>query len=198
MQQVNLYLPEFQPRREPMNALHMGLILLAVLVVIVVWSLFSGMRTTQLEASLEAEREQLRALQNEVQTLTAQMPERRGARVEEQVAELRADVHRREQILNVISRQNLGNAEGFSSQLQTLARQSLDDLALSHFALKSGGNYVELAGRVRRPELVPMYLRRLRDEQSFADVRFGVLDVAREPDDQGPGLTFTLKQAERD
>lgn len=198
MQQVNLYLPEFQPRREPMSAIHMGLILLAVLVVTIVWSVFSGLRTTQLEASLEAEREQLRALQSEVQALTAQLPARRGASAEEQVAELRAEVRRREQILNVISRQNLGNAEGFSAQLQTLARQSLEDLALSHFALKSGGNYVELAGRVQRPELVPMYLRRLREDASFADVRFGVLDVAREPDDQGPGLKFSIEQAERD
>lgn len=198
MQQVNLYLPEFQPRREPMNAVQMGLIVLAVLVVIIVWSLFSGMRTSQLEASLESDREQLRALQSEVQALTAQLPARRGASVEEQVAELRAEVRRREQILNVISRQNLGNAEGFSTQLQTLARQSLEDLALSHFALKSGGGYVELAGRVQRAELVPMYLRRLREDESFAEVRFGVLDVAREPDDQGPGLKFSIQQAERD
>lgn len=198
MQQVNLYLPEFRPRREPMNAAQMGLVLLAVLVLVIAWSIFSGVRTTQLEAALEAEREQLRAVQSEVQTLTAQLPARRGPNVEERVAELRAEVRRREQILNVISRQNLGNAEGFSAQLQTLARQSLEDVALSHFALKSGGNYVELAGRVQRPELVPMYLRRLRKDQSFAEVRFGVLDVAREPDDQGPGLKFSIQQAERD
>lgn len=198
MQQINLYLPEFQPRREPVNARHMGLAVLAVLVIMILWSLWSASRSHELESRLDAERTELQAVQAQVEELSEQRPERRGASVEEQVAKLRDEVRRREQILRLITRQNLGNAEGFSRQLQTLARQSMDDLALSRISLLSGGNYVELAGRVEQPELVPVYLQRLRSEQSFSQVRFGVLDVAREPDDRGPGLTFSVQRAEQE
>lgn len=198
MQQVNLYLPEFRPRREPVNATHMVLAVVLVLLVMLIWSSVSATRTAGQQAALQAEREQLQDLQREVQRLSAQWPARRGASAEQQVGELRSEVQRREQILQLISRQNLGNAEGFSAQLQTLARASMDELALSRFDLKSGGNYVELAGRVRRPELVPQYLQRLREDESFAPVRFGVLEVARETDGSGPGLKFSVRQAGRD
>lgn len=198
MQQVNLYLPEFRPRRDPVNATHMALAVLLVLLVMLIWSSVSAKLTVEQESALQTEREQLQALQREVQQLSAQLPARRGASAEQRVAELRSEVQRREQILQLISRQNLGNAEGFSAQLQTLARASMDELALSRFDLKSGGNYVELAGRVRRPELVPQYLQRLRENESFARVRFGVLEVAREADDSGPGLKFSVRQTGRD
>lgn len=197
MQEINLYLPEFRPRSEPLNARHMGIVVLVVLLAIVLWSFWSLARTSQLETDLELERETLQGVQEQVQTLTAQLPARRGASVEQQMVQLRSEVQRREQILRLITRQNLGNAEGFSLQLQTLARQSMKDLALSRVSLLSGGSYVELVGRVRQPELVPVYLQRLRAEQSFAQVGFGVIDVAREPDDRGPGLTFSVQRAER-
>lgn len=198
MQQINLYLPEFHPRREPLNARHMGMAVLAALIIITLWSLWSVSHTGQLENQLETERAELQAVQTQVEELTGQLPARRGDSVEEQVARLRDEVRRREQILRLITRQNLGNSEGFSRQLQTLARQSMDDLSLERISLLSGGNYVELSGRVRQPELVPVYLQRLRNDQSFAQVGFGVLDVAREPDDRGPGLSFSVQRAERE
>ncbi len=198
MQQINLYLPEFHPRREPLNARHMGAAVLAALVVMVLWSLWSASHTDRLESQLDTERGELQSVQAQVQELTARLPARRGDSVEEQVARLRDEVRRREQILRLITRQNLGNAEGFSRQLQTLARQSMEDLALERISLLSGGNYAELSGRVRQPELVPVYLQRLRSEQSFARVGFGVLNVAREPDDRGPGLTFSVQRADRE
>lgn len=198
MQQVNLYLPEFQPRRVWLDVPQMGAALGVVLVLLIVMIFLSATRTEQMAEEVEAEREQLRELQSRVQTLAAELPARRGQNIEEQVAELRADVARREQILRLITQQNLGNADGFSEQLVSLARHVPDDLALSAFSLQSGGQYVEMIGRVRQPEVVPLYLQNLRRDNSFADVRLGVLEVAREPDDKGPGLQFSVKRAQQD
>ncbi len=196
MQQVNLYLPEFHPRRVWLSLAQMLLVVAAILVLLLALTLWSSAYTRSLERELASERTELETLQQQVQRLTAELPARRGATVEEQVARLREEVRRREQILQLMSQQNLGNADGFSEQLVSLSRHGLDDVALSSFSLQSGGRYVELAGRVRQPELVPLYLQRLREDQSFTDVAFGVLDVARETDQQGPGLIFTLRRAE--
>lgn len=198
MQQVNLYLPEFQPRRVWLDVPQMGAALGLVLLLIIAMVFFSAARTDQLSEALEAEREQLEALQSQVQALAAELPARRGKNIDEQVAQLRADVARREQILRLITQQNLGNADGFSEQLVSLARHVPDDLALSAFSLQAGGQYVELFGRVRQPEIVPLYLQNLRRDRSFSDVRLGVLEVAREPDDNGPGLQFSVQRAQSD
>lgn len=198
MQQVNLYLPEFQPRRVWLSLAQMLWTLAAVVVLLLALSLWSSAYTRSLEGQLSSERADLEALQQQVQQLTAELPTRRGATVEEQMARLRQEIQRREQILQLMSQQKLGNADGFSGQLVSLSRHALDDVALSGFSLQSGGRYVELAGRVRKPELVPLYLQQLRQDQSFAEVAFGVLDVARENDRQGPGLMFTLQRAEAD
>ncbi|WP_347330953.1 hypothetical protein [Marinimicrobium locisalis] len=197
MQQVNLYLPEFQPRRVWLNLPQMGAVLGLVLLLIILLSFFSAARTDALSEEVAAEREQLQALQAQVEALAAELPARRGQSIEEQVAELRAEVARREQILRLITQQNLGNADGFSEQLVSLARHAPEELALSAFSLQSGGQYVEMAGRVRQPEVVPLYLQRLRGDSSFADVRLGVLEVAREPDDIGPGLQFSVKRVQQ-
>lgn len=195
MQQVNLYLPEFHPRRVWLSLNQMIAAIAAVLVLIVGLSLWSGAYTDSLQARLTSERAELDALQRQVQQLMAELPARRGATVEEQMARLRQEIQRREQILQLMSQQNLGNAEGFSGQLSSLSRHALDDLALARFSLQSGGQYVELAGRVRKPEQVPLYLQQLRRDQSFSGVSFGVLEVAREPDDRGPGLMFSVQRA---
>ncbi|UZJ45930.1 MSHA biogenesis protein MshI [Marinimicrobium sp. C6131] len=195
MQQVNLYLPEFHPRRVWLSLTQMIAAIAAVLVLIVGLSLWSGAYTDSLQARLTSERAELDALQRQVQQLMAELPARRGATVEEQVARLRQEIQRREQILQLMSQQNLGNAEGFSGQLSSLSHHALDDLALARFSLQSGGQYVELAGRVRKPEQVPLYLQQLRRDQSFSGVSFGVLEVAREPDDRGPGLMFSVQRA---
>lgn len=198
MQQVNLYLPEFQPRRVWLDVPQMGAVFGLALLLVVAMIFFSAARTEQLSEALEAEREQLKALQSRVQSLAAELPARRGQNIEEQVAQMQAEVARREQILSLITQQNLGNADGFSEQLVSLARHVPDDLALSAFSLQSGGQYVELFGRVRQPEIVPLYLQNLRRDSSFSDVRLGVLEVAREADDKGPGLEFSVKRAQSD
>lgn len=198
MQQVNLYLPEFHPRRVWLSLNQMIAAIAVVLVLIIGLSLWSAAYTDSLQARLTEERAQLETLQQQVQRLMAELPARRGATVEEQVARLRQEIQRREQILRLMSQQNLGNAEGFSGQLLSLSRHAMDDLALGEFSLQSGGQYVELAGRVRKPEQVPLYLQQLRQDESFASVSFGVLEVAREPDDRGPGLIFSLQRAEAD
>ncbi len=196
MQQVNLYLPEFHPRQVWLSLSQMLMALAVVLVLILCLAVWSAAHTRALERQLVDERAELEALQQQVQRLTAALPARQGASLEEQRAQLRDEIQRREQILQLMSQQNLGNADGFSEQMVSLSRNALDDVALSEFSLQSGGRYVEFAGRARKPELVPLYLQQLRRDQSFAEVAFGVLDVARESDDDGPGLIFTLQRAE--
>ncbi len=195
MQQINLYLPEFRPNRKPVRAQHMLWAAGALLLLLIFWSLWSAKQTQDLAEQVGVEQGKLEALQQQVQELTARQPRRQGPDLETQVERLKAEIQRRESIRLLITQQNLGNAEGFSAQLQALARQSMEELALQHFSLQQGGDYVELSGRVRQAERVPEYLQRLRLEPSFAQVRFGVMDVEQDESSE-PGLKFSLSKAD--
>jgi hypothetical protein len=197
MQQINLYLPEFRPNREPLRSVHMLWAAVGIIVLLVLFSLYSTYRNSQLRHQVAAEQNAVQEAQAQLLKLSAQQPQNMRAQLEVEIQQLQSGRDRRQQILAVISSQNLGNDTGFSAQLQTLARQSLDTLALEKFSLQQGGNYVELSGTTRTADQVPLYLQRLRSEQSFAPVRFGVMRIERGENSAAP-LVFQLAKAEDD
>ena len=74
------------------------------------------------------------------------------------------------------------------------------DLSLSlrnyNFNLMDGGDYVELSGWTYKPELVPDYLRRLQNEASFQNSRFGDMAIERVSREQTTALRFNLGEAD--
>lgn len=191
MQQINLYLPEFRPNREPLRSVHMLWGGVALIVLLILFSVYSGYQNAQLRQQIALEQEAVLAAQQQLQKLALQQPQNVRAQLEREILQLQTERKRREQLLTIISRQDLGNTSGFSAQLQTLARQSLDSIALERFSLQQGGSYFEFSGTTRSADQVPVYLQRLRSENSFARVGFGVLRVER-PENRAAPLRFSL------
>lgn len=185
MQQINLYLPEFQPNREPLRSVQMlwGLGIFLVLLMIV--SLLSASANRERAQALEASRAQLEQLKTQVAQLERQRPRNNLADLDEQIVRLTQELDRREQIFTIIANKNLGNNSGFSAHLQALGRQSLDTLSLSVFSLQRGGNYVEFAGKTQSADQIPLYIQRLRAEPVFAQSAFGVLNLEPVKNNQG-------------
>ena len=186
MQQINLYLPELQPNREPLRSIHMlwGLGIFAVLLIIV--SVLSANANREREQKLVESRAQLEQLKTQVTQLEQQRPNVNLSELDGQIVLLGQELDRREQIFTIIANKNLGNNTGFSAHLQALGRQSLDAISLSVFSLQKGGNYAEFAGKTRSADQIPLYIQRLRAEPVFAQSAFGVLNV--EPVENNPGL----------
>lgn len=195
MQQINLYLPEFQPNREPLRSLQMawGLGLSFLLLIIV--SAMSANTNREREAALEQSRAELQQLKEKINQLEQQRPRNNLAELDAQIIQLTQELDRRAQIFKIIANKDLGNNTGFSAHLQALGRQSLNTLSLSVFSLQQGGNYAEFAGKTRAADQIPLYIQRLRSEPAFNQAAFGVLNI--EPVKNNPGLfDFSLaKQA---
>jgi hypothetical protein len=195
MQQINLYLPEFRPNREPLRSVHMVWAALALVVILIFVSLYSSHRNSQLEERLTLEQKGLAELQAQVQQLSLQQPKNQRAQLDVEIQQLQAERDRRGLILSIIDSQDLGNNTGFSEHLQALARQSLDTLALTQFSLQQGARYIEFSGQARNADQVPLYLQRLHGEPSFVQTRFGVIDVKRNATAGAP-LIFTVTNAQ--
>lgn len=193
MQQINLYLPEFQPNREPLRAVHMlwGAVILALLLVVA--SITSNASNKTLAAQVEQQRAQLEQMKRQLDELSRSQPQANLAQLDEEILTLRADLDRRQRLVSIVSNTNLGNSSGFSNQLRAMSRQALDTVSLEAFSLSRGGSYAEFVGKTIASDQVPLYVQRLRTEESFTNVGFGVLYVA--PSEKKPGaLDFSLAQ----
>lgn len=197
MQQINLYLPEFQPNREPLRSVQMlwGLFFFAVMLIVV--TLMSVNTNREQALALEQSRAQLEQLKNQVTQLEQQRPGNNLAELDGQIVQLTQELDRRGQIFTIIANKNLGNNTGFSAHLQALGRQSLDTLSLSVFSLQQGGNYAEFAGKARAADQVPLYLQRLRSEPVFTQAAFGVLNIAPAKNELGL-FDFSLSKPSAD
>ncbi len=191
MQQINLYLPEFRPNREPVRAIHMLWGGVALLVVLIVFSFYSNHEYKLLEQQLAQEKNAQQALQAQLQVLSSKKPAQSSAELDAKVAQLQKNLQRHLQILSMISHQDLGNDKGFSSQLNALGQASLSTISVESFSLQRGGKYAELSGLTRTADQIPLYLQRLRRDSSFAEVGFGVLNIERDKEHSGL-LKFNL------
>jgi len=194
MQQINLYLPEFRPNSEPLRAIHMAWGGLALLILLLCFSAYSSHKHGVLQQQLDTEKKNQTALQAQLQLLSAQKPAQASAELDAKIIQLQKNVQRHQQILNMISHQDLGNDKGFSVQLNALGQAALNTISVETFSLQRGGRYAELSGLTRSADQIPLYLQRLRKDASFSEVGFGVLNIARDKEESGL-LKFSLAKA---
>jgi hypothetical protein len=193
MQQINLYLPEFRPNREMLRAIHMAWGALGFVIFLMGVSIYTNYQNNDLLQQLAQVKQSQETLQKQLQTITLQKPAQAAVELDAQIQQLQKDLQRRQQILAMISHQDLGNDKGFSAQLNALAKASLNTISLETFSLHKGGSYAELSGKTRSADQIPLYVQKLREDPSFANVGFGVLNVQR--DENSGLLQFSLAKA---
>lgn len=189
-QDVNLYLPEFRVRKDPLTARAMLVILAAVIglqLLISSWHLVNG-------ALLRSELEDLQATLVEETRKTAELDDVLARRSENsaltarlETAEERLNASR--QIRDFLSSTTLGNTTGFSEYFKDLSRALLDGLSLSEFTFSEGGAEVRIAGEVRNSALVPRYVDELKNGQSALSRRRFSPDISRA---EAPGQLFSF------
>ena len=193
MQQINLYLPEFRPNREPVRAIHMAWAGLALVILLIIYSLYSSHQYTLIEQQLAHEKVAQQQLLSQLQLISAKKPSQTSAELDVKIAQLQKKLQRHLQILGMISHQDLGNDKGFSAQVNALGQASLSTISVETFSLQRGGKYAEMSGLARGADQIPLYLQRLRKEAAFTEVGFGVLNIER--DSQSGLLKFNLAKA---
>ena len=178
VQQINLYLPELRPKKQwiTVNTLLASTVGLVVMLTLIHFYNLRSLRSFDANV-ITIENQQVVAKQRVEKMKKLPLPSNRNA-LDNRIEELQRAIKAREIVGFIIEDQNLGNAEGFAAAMDGLARQSINSVALSRIRLSSGGSVVELAGEMRKPEDIPLYLQRIQTEKSFYQSRFGLLSVA--------------------
>jgi Tfp pilus assembly protein PilN len=191
-QQINLYSPHFRKQKTLLSAMVLlpatGLLLLAV----AGFYFYLSAQTSRLEARAA---DSSRQLQNELEQLKVhgaqQSPDTRVKLLAERRKKLEAEFNERTQALQAMDKGALGRTEGYSGLLRALARLSMDGIWLTRVRFSDEGGEAFIAGRATRPELVPVYLERLRREERLRGQDFSTLEITR----SGQGSSAPAAQA---
>jgi hypothetical protein len=70
-----------------------------------------------------------------------------------------------------------GNTKGYSGYFRAFSRQIVDGLWLTGVGIVGAGHDISLRGRTINPELVPVYLTRLKREPEMQGKSFSALNI---------------------
>lgn len=191
-QQINLYQPIFRKRKEFFSAIAMLQLTIAALLLFGGFSGYSLHQLQQLEEQLATSKNNVTKMQVVVAELeTERMPKTASKLLQSEVKRVSDELARRTRIVELLSKGTFANTSGFSSHFEALARQHVNGAWLTKITIEMGGAFINLQGVTHAPELVPIYLQRLLQEEVFADTSFNRMELNRSPENADE-ILFTV------
>jgi hypothetical protein len=186
-QQINLFNPIFLKQKKYFSALAMaqalGLILLGALLLSVYSRYqFSGIRKEA--ANTTAQLGLVLAQLNQVKVEYA--PQQKSQILEDGVKKTEAEVKSLQQVFDTLQKGDIGNTKGYSAYMRAFSHQIVDGLWLTGFSIIGAGSEMGLQGRALRPELVPAYINRLKQESVIQGKTFSSLELQLPQPEQHP------------
>lgn len=166
-QQINLYLPEFKVKKDPLTVQIMLQLLGGVVAIMFLVSLYDTFSRWQLQRELVVLGETLieeTQKTDELDEILARRSQNTELTDRLEQAEVRLVSSR--QIRDFFSETALGNVEGFSEYFKDLSRASIDGLSITEFSFSNGGSTVRIAGEVVASAMVPRYVDNIKRGQS--------------------------------
>jgi len=175
-QQINLILPELRPRFDWLALPIVAGAALVGLLLLVAMATMTAVQVDGLRAREANIRNQLGALQQQVQLLGSSLGARKAdTALEKQITVTRLAVSQRREVLNVIAQGDVAGGNTYSGLLQGFSRQIVEGVWLVGFGFAQRD--IEIRGRLTDPALLPAYINRLNAEPAFAGRRFAALDM---------------------
>lgn len=192
-QQVNFYRTEFITRKDRLGAgtlMAFGGVLIAGMIAAYLYATYEMM---SIKSELKVVEGQEKAAITRLENFDPNAEGGDGASWSRQLEEAKRALQDQELVLNMVVDSSLGDIDGFSRYLASLARMDTEGLWLSRIRLSAMGDNTQLEGQALRAELIPMYFQRLALEDPFADQRFYEFLIDRPEKEEGGA-----KQASRD
>jgi Tfp pilus assembly protein PilN len=177
-QQINLFNPIFLKQKKYFSTVAMaeGLGLLVLGTVLV--AAYAGYKATALRQQSEQSTVQLAHAQKQLANVASQYGTRpKNPALEQQVKKTENEIQSLRQVFDILQKGDIGNTKGYSGYMQAFARQIVDGVWLTGISLVGAGNEIGLQGRALQPELVPVYMSRLKREPLMQGKSFGTLEM---------------------
>ena len=180
MQQINLYQDQFKVHKKPLTSGTLFLFLGITVVALVLVQVLSYTELTPLE-------EEQQRLATEIEQLTrdvavaeqAAKPKPVDKLLQKEVEQLVTRLQHNQRLLRALTEGAMSNTRGFSQYFEAIANRHVDGTWITGLKIGGGGVQFTFAGKSVAPELVPVYLENLSDEEVFNNFSFNVLEMER-------------------
>ena len=198
-QQINLFNPIFLKQKKYFSLVAM---LQALSLIALGSALFYGYavyQVRQLAKQSEDTAKRYTADQARLAHYTAEFsPQKSGQLLEEELKQAEAQLVAQQAITQTLKSGVIGNTTGYAEYMRAFSRQVVSGLWLTGFKITGDAAQMSMSGAVLRPDLVPIYVRRLNQEQVMRGKTFASLQM-QQPETESKGahyVVFTLRSVE--
>lgn len=114
-------------------------------------------------------------------------------KMEADLALLNNKITTKKQIIDLLSNKSLFNTSGFSAYMEGFAKAIVKGVWLTHIGLEKGGTHISLVGKTTSSALVPMFVKNLENNPSFAHIQFNIENINDDIKDTSDNSSFLIK-----
>ncbi len=189
IQQVNLYTSELRPQQQRLSAPRALGVVIALIVVIAGYGAWLNQEQHQLAQQVNGLEKQNARLDEAVTSLAGAVERRQpDPELEAALERISETLARRQRLLERVEGLVVSPGSGFSPQMAALARQIPENVWLTGIVLEAQPQRIQIEGRTRASEKVPLYLEQLGRAPAFTGRTFGVFRLDRP--DEGNWVDF--------
>lgn len=196
MQQINLYTDAFRPKKVVLplsQIITLPILVAALLIGVSVWLEASLLEFEQEVAKLEEANDSLKEKLVILDKRVSKM--RKDDSLVAANERLNHKLQARKNMVEMLDTVVVKDDEGFSGILISLARQNIEPLWIEHILIGGSGRQLRLEGMTSDSEAVPIYLQKLRQENSFVGRTFMGFELTRDKSEDGL-MKFALYTAD--
>ncbi len=192
-QQVDLYQRRFRRTKVMFSAWQVVRLSLFLVLALAATSVYTHHQTTELQLKADHLAQQSKKLESQISAIGRSNEPTRQQSVEQAIAQLKQTRNSRQRALSKLGTQNEYRNRLFSSYFEGLARRTLDGLWLQDIHIEQGGESIRLVGNAMEAELIPDFIKELKNEPAFRGITFRSATVTEQSTRGGvDSLLFSL------
>ena len=188
--QINLYTLAFRPQPKTFSAVWTVVAVVAIAAGTWAYYALESHQLRDLRAHRSEAEAQLKQLRDQLVTLGQTTQRTRNKALEDQVARAEILLKSRQEFFGRLQTGEFGNRDGYAKFLTALARQRLEGVWLTGIEISGPGSDFAIEGRTIRADLLPGFIKMLRNEEALRGKPIGTLALReREIDPKGEQKT---------
>lgn len=199
-QQINLFNPVFLKQKKYFSVIAMMQALALIALGSALFYGYADYQVQQLAKQSEDTTKRYTADQARLARYSAEFsPQKSGMLLADELKQAETQAATQQKIMETLKSGVIGNTTGYAEYMRAFSRQIVSGLWLTHFNITGDAAQISMSGAVLRPDLVPVYVRRLNRENIMRGKSFASLQMQQPKTETGKMaryVEFTLQSVE--
>ena len=184
-QQINLYNAALHGKRESFLTVNMLQTLIVVGVCLLALYGYERYLIQQLKAKSDSLNATLASVQAKLVTYASDFsPAQVKQMLDDELKNSEVRLSSQEKLLEMLRRDEVGNMSGYSEYMRAFSRQSIYGLWLTGFDISGDRVNMSIRGGLLNPELLPGFIKRLKQEKVMRGKEFSSLEMQQHKTDK--------------